>query len=48
MTYGFVCYLQTLQVLFFILCSLGGNNRDVTTIQMDGAVPIFDLLHYEK
>jgi len=48
MTYGFICYLQTLQVLFLILCSLGGNTRDVTAIQMDGAVPIFDLLLYEK
>jgi len=31
-----------------ILCSLGRNIRGVTAKQMDGAVPIFDPLHYEK
>jgi hypothetical protein len=31
-----------------ILCSLGRNIRGVTTKQMDGSVPIFDLLLYEK
>jgi hypothetical protein len=33
---------------FIILCSLGSNSRDVTAKQMDGAVPIFDMLLYEK
>jgi hypothetical protein len=31
-----------------ILCSLGRNSRDVTAKQIDGAVPIFDLLLYER
>ena len=31
-----------------ILCSLGHKSRDVTAKQMDGAVPIFVLLLYEK
>jgi len=48
MTYCFICYLETLQVLLLILCSLGGSIRDVTAIKMDGAVLIFDLLLYEK
>jgi len=48
MNYGFICYLETLQVLLLILCSLRRNTRDVTTKQMDGAVPIFDPLLYEK
>jgi hypothetical protein len=48
MTYGFICYLETLQVLLSILCSKGRNIRDVTAKQIAGAVPIFDLLLYEK
>ena len=43
MTYGFICYLETLQVILLILCSLGGNTRDVTVKQMAEAVPIFHL-----
>jgi hypothetical protein len=41
--YGFICYLETLQVLLLILCSLGDNIRGVTAKQMEEAVPIFDL-----
>jgi hypothetical protein len=48
MTHGFICYLQTLQELLLILCSLGGNNRSATAKQMDGTIPVFDLFHYEK
>ena len=44
----FICHFETLQDLLLILCSLRRNIRDVTAKQMDGAVPIFDLLHYEK
>jgi hypothetical protein len=47
-TYGFICYLEILPVFLLILCSVGGNIRDVTAIQMDGAVPIFDMLHLKK
>jgi len=48
MTYCFICYLETLQVFLLILCSLGGNIREVTAIKIDGAVLIFDLLLYKK
>jgi len=48
MTYGFICYLQTLEDLFLILYSSGRNIRGVTTKQMVGIFPIFYLLHYEK
>ena len=44
----FICHFETLQDLLLILCSLRRNIRDVTAKQMDGAVPIFDLLHDEK
>ena len=47
MTYGIICYLETLD-LFLILCSSGRNIRGITTKQMVGIFPIFDLLHYEK
>jgi hypothetical protein len=48
MTYCSICYLETLQVLLWNLCSSGRNIGDVTAKQMYGAVPIFDLLLYEK
>jgi hypothetical protein len=37
-----------LQDHLLILCSLGSNISGVTTKLKDGAVPIFDLLLYEK
>jgi len=48
MTYCFICYPEILQVLLLILCSLGGNIREVTAIKIDGAVLIFDMLLYKK
>jgi hypothetical protein len=48
MPYCFICYLETLQVLLLILFPLPGNNRGVTAKQMEEAVPIFNLLFYEK
>jgi hypothetical protein len=48
MNYDLICYLETLKVLLLILCSLARNTRDVTAKQMDGAVPIYDPMYYEK
>jgi hypothetical protein len=48
MTYSFICYLETLQVLLLILCSSGRNIRGVTEKQMKGAVLIFVLFLFEK
>jgi hypothetical protein len=31
---------SNLQLYLLILCSLGGNNRDVTAKQMDGSIPV--------
>ena len=48
MTYVFIRFLETLQDLLLILCSLGRNIRGVTANKLKEHVLIFDLLHFEK